>query len=574
MNLGDRDVSCANLFPTRIGQSDKRVESLFVETVESDSVSASTISLGGTDLQTTLNSLAGGSLTADWNSITNKPSDEAFVDWTQDQGDTNINANNYINTTYSLASNGQAGLTNFNFTEARKNKLAAIADGAQVNVQSDWNETETNADAFIQNKPTIPSAITGTSDVPGLDTALASKMPKSGGTFTGEIVLDQTSTDTHAFLSITKAGSTFMDVDTAGQFTFHRNLIINDPSEIRGHQYNNPFYTMTWKGDKDGLHVYQDGVLTFPSISDVEAAINLNSNKVGITQSEQDAIVVNSAKVSYPGPPSWSQVTNKPDLQLPLDAPVVNSPSGTGNLTLSSSTGYNTLLTYTPPDLSGFVETTGDESIAGVKTFTSNVHFATSSVEGNHYYGSDALASRIRCRGVRESNSSTSDIYSWYIYLRGTNMFRAYNLQGSTLRIYHRTLSLLSDDRYKHNEIPITNALQTVGQLQPKTYQMTAEPREPDFHGELEEGTFDMESGFIAQEVKLIPELTHLVDVQEDDTHSINYNGLIPYTVGAIQELHQLVLSQAATLETQAQTIQTLETRLNRLTSMFDAFHE
>ena len=100
--------------------------------------------------------------------------------------------------------------------------------------------------------------------------------------------------------------------------------------------------------------------------------------------------------------------------------------------------------------------------------------------------------------------------------------------------------------------------------------------REEDYHGELEEGTYETQSGFIAQEVKLIPELNHLVDVQEDErqTHSINYNGLIPYTVGAIQELHQLVMSQAATLATQAQTIQTLETRLSRLTSMFDAFHE
>ena len=36
--------------------------------------------------------------------------------------------------------------------------------------------------------------------------------------------------------------------------------------------------------------------------------------------------------------------------QAPLDTPVVASPSGTGNLTLTSSSGYNTLLTFTPPD--------------------------------------------------------------------------------------------------------------------------------------------------------------------------------------------------------------------------------
>ena len=33
-------------------------------------------------------------------------------------------------------------------------KLNGIAEGAEVNVQSDWNETDTSSDAFIQNKPT------------------------------------------------------------------------------------------------------------------------------------------------------------------------------------------------------------------------------------------------------------------------------------------------------------------------------------------------------------------------------------------------------------------------------------
>jgi hypothetical protein len=573
MNLGDRDVSCANLFPTRIGQSDKRVESLFVDTVESSSVSASTISLGGTDLQTTLNSLAGGSLTADWNSITNKPSDEAFVDWTQDQGDTNINANNYINTTYSLASNGQAGLTNFNFTEARKNKLAAIADGAQVNVQSDWNETETNADAFIQNKPTIPSAITGTSDVPGLDTALASKMPKSGGTFTGEIVLDQASTHSHAFLSITKAGTTFMDVDTAGQFTFHRNLILNNPSEIRGIQYN----TMTWKGDKDGLHVYQDGVLTFPSISDVEAAINLNSNKVGITQSEQDAIVVNSAKVSYPGPPSWSQVTNKPNLQLALDTPVVNSPSGSGNLTLTN----NTLLTYTPPDLSGFVETTGNETIAGVKTFSSDIEassnvnvgallkFDTGSGWGdliNMRGGAGSFGYQTMISHNYHSGTFRPKLEFKFGYVNHPNTGTSVAVGGFVTRNGFANAS--SDDRLKHDELNIANGLEVIRSLNPQYYRKTF-----DFQDSEEECVY--EAGFIAQEV-LETELAFAVSdgdyVNEngetvEEPYRLDYNSVFTYAVAAVKELDAVVQAQAA-------TIASLETRLNRLTSMFDAFHE
>ena len=54
------------------------------------------------------------------------------------------------------------GLSTNDYTTAEKNKLAGIASGAEVNVQSDWNETNTSSDAYIKNKPTIPTAVTET----------------------------------------------------------------------------------------------------------------------------------------------------------------------------------------------------------------------------------------------------------------------------------------------------------------------------------------------------------------------------------------------------------------------------
>ena len=38
-----------------------------------------------------------------------------------------------------------------------KTKLDGIATGAEVNVQADWNEASSSSDAYIQNKPTIPT---------------------------------------------------------------------------------------------------------------------------------------------------------------------------------------------------------------------------------------------------------------------------------------------------------------------------------------------------------------------------------------------------------------------------------
>jgi len=45
------------------------------------------------------------------------------------------------------------GLSANDYTTADKNKLDGIAAGAEVNVQSDWNQSNTAADDFIKNKP-------------------------------------------------------------------------------------------------------------------------------------------------------------------------------------------------------------------------------------------------------------------------------------------------------------------------------------------------------------------------------------------------------------------------------------
>lgn len=72
-----------------------------------------------------------GSDSIDWSKITNIPEDLVFDD-------------NYVH-------------TDNNFTTTEKNKLSGIQSGAEVNVQADWNETSSTSDAYIKNKPTIPT---------------------------------------------------------------------------------------------------------------------------------------------------------------------------------------------------------------------------------------------------------------------------------------------------------------------------------------------------------------------------------------------------------------------------------
>ncbi len=46
-------------------------------------------------------------------------------------------------------------LSDNNYADADVTKLAGIAAGAEVNVQSDWNQNDTGQDDYIKNKPNI-----------------------------------------------------------------------------------------------------------------------------------------------------------------------------------------------------------------------------------------------------------------------------------------------------------------------------------------------------------------------------------------------------------------------------------
>ncbi len=49
-------------------------------------------------------------------------------------------------------------LSTNDYTTTEKTKLAGVADGAEVNVQADWNQVTNTADDYIKNKPTIPTS--------------------------------------------------------------------------------------------------------------------------------------------------------------------------------------------------------------------------------------------------------------------------------------------------------------------------------------------------------------------------------------------------------------------------------
>lgn len=52
------------------------------------------------------------------------------------------------------------GLSTNDYTTTEKTKLAGIAEGAEVNVQSDWNQTDNSQDDYIKNKPNLSAVAT------------------------------------------------------------------------------------------------------------------------------------------------------------------------------------------------------------------------------------------------------------------------------------------------------------------------------------------------------------------------------------------------------------------------------
>ena len=148
-----------------------------------------------------------------------------------------------------------------------------------------------------------------------------------------------------------------------------------------------------------------------------------------------------------------------------------------------------------------------------------------------------------------------------------------------------------SDDRTKHNEENITNALNLVRQLKPQKYQKTLEIKTADFTGELEEGTFKTEAGFIAQEVMVIPELSFCVngggtvEVEEPDPntpgetvknmkeqmYNLNYNNIFTYNVAATQELDIQLQEEKAKTLTLENKVSLLESQLESIMSRLSA---
>ena len=187
--------------------------------------------------------------------------------------------------------------TNGLMSSTDKTKLNGIASGAEVNVQSDWNVTDETSDAFIKNKPSIPSVGNGTIIIKQNGSEVGKFETNQSGNTTVEL------TDTKYTLPLADSAKSG-GVTSGGDVTISKGIItVNDDSH--NHIISNV----------DGLQTALDG-------------------KLGASTQAVDSAKLNGQEASYYL--NYNNLSNKPTIPSAITNP----------LTLSSQSNYNANTCY------------------------------------------------------------------------------------------------------------------------------------------------------------------------------------------------------------------------------------
>ena len=234
---------------------------------------------------------------------------------------TSVNGNTGAITADQLAAAIESATDSNTFTDADHTKLDGIATGAEVNVQSDWNETSNSSDAYIQNKPTIPTNTNTTyaiSCVDGDNTDEEKIRLTAGGSGSGtdDIVLE--------------AGTGLSIARSSDKITF-TNTVTNTDTQLTEEQVEDFVGGMLTGNTETGITVtYQDSDGTIDFVVDSQTDNNFTTT----LKNKLDGIAANATNVT-----NNNQLTNgagyvTTDTNTTYDLSI---PSGTTKLRLDPS---------------------------------------------------------------------------------------------------------------------------------------------------------------------------------------------------------------------------------------------
>ena len=204
--------------------------------------------------------------------------------------------------------------TDNNFTTVLKDKLNGIATGAEVNVQSDWNITDTSSDAFIKNKPAIPTKTSDITNDSGFITSAAlptktSDLTNDSGFITNQVNNLANYYDQTAINSMFNA----LDVptktsDLTNDSGFLTSIPIASASTLGGVKIGN------------GINVAADGTIS-AAISASPDWNDITNKPTGVSYWTNDAGYITSADI----PTKTSDLTNDSDFVASADVPTKTS---------------------------------------------------------------------------------------------------------------------------------------------------------------------------------------------------------------------------------------------------------
>ena len=271
--------------------------------------------------------------------------------------------------------------TDNNFTTALKNKLDGIATGAEVNVQSDWDVADTSSDAFIKNKPAIPTKTSDITNDSGFITSAALPTKTSDLTNDSGFITNQVNNLAN-YYDQTAINSMFNALDVPTKTSD----LTNDSGFLTTSTL--PIATASSLGVVkigSGINVASDGTIS-AAVASLDWA-NITNKPTDVSYWTNDAGYITSADL----PTKTSDLTNDSDFVTSADVPTKTSDLTNDSGFITNSVNnlanyYKKSETYTQGEvnslLSAITIPTKTSDLTNDSNFVSDTDYATASKGG------------------------------------------------------------------------------------------------------------------------------------------------------------------------------------------------
>jgi cytoskeletal protein CcmA (bactofilin family) len=249
-----------------------------------------------------------------------------------------------------------------------------------------------------------------------------------------------------------------------------------------------------------------------------------NNNDVVCIDTENSRIGVKTSSPAYDIDVSGTVKTNILRLGSDVSMTFLDSRIFTSNnITINAEISCNSFITSSI--VSTDISSTSNLSVKIIRPITGN----DISINGNIRFDGSLNSTTLVVRNINPLVGRDISI-NGNVVIDGS-----LNIKGMGYTAYGQITS--SDDRLKHNEELIANALTTIRQLNPQIYQKTSTFKDPHYRGTLND-PYIIEAGLIAQEVEKIDELKFsVISGNEQSPYSLNYNNIFVYGLAALKEL-------------------------------------